>query len=335
MRSKFCLGLALICLLGAVAPSWALEFCGVDANAGHFKSGFEAGEVPGIAEAILPADNTPLTLVIDGPPAAAMISTANAEVFGSFTAPPNTGITVNDIAAYHSGNQWLVQVPLQAGSNTLTVVLHALDGSTQTLTRNVDRAADPLAPEDVVVPNRSDIAAFHARFSINVTNLAQLSADFDGDGNIDLIDSAPSGSVNFVYRQPGRYRAEFTLTPNIGAPSTVARYLLAEHPSEVRQTLCHVFGVMRSKLIANDIPGALTALVTELRPGFQDFWTGVGAAELPTLAANLGTIVDGRFSPDQAELILARPDPDNPGQAFAFRVQFARNEDGIWRITAM
>jgi len=91
---------------------------------------------------------------------------------------------------------------------------------------------------------------------------------------------------------------------------------------------------MRDRLIANDIPGALQALVPELQPTFQAIWTSLGSSLVST-AQGLGQIIDGRYSRDTVELLLARPNPANPGTAQVFQVQMARGSDGIWRIVAM
>ncbi len=156
------------------------------------------------------------------------------------------------------------------------------------------------------------------------------SIDFNADGVDDASTTGASATLSCLYALPGRYRARFTLVPS----GILYRYLLAEHPSELRKTFCFVLGHMRERLIANDIPGALQALVPELRTDFQAFWTDL-AAGLPATALGLGDIIDGRYSKDTVELVLARPNSAQPGTSRVFLLQMARGSDGIWRIVAM
>jgi len=330
MRSKFCLGLALICLLGAVAPSWALEFCGENPNVGTFASGFEAGEFASVPEVELPNASTPLSVVVDGPLNGTSIDAATVQIFGSFTGPPNTSVMINNVPAYKVGTLWLAEIPLAAGTNVLTVKAKNMAGIEVSATHTLVRGVEPFPPDPVRLDVTSRIAPFAVNARYDLTGTVIGSVDFDGDGLDDATAGGASAVLPFFYTQPGRYQVRFTLAPS----GTFYRYLLAEHPSELRQTFCFVFGHMRDRLIANDIPGALQALVPELQPTFQAIWTSLGSSLVST-AQGLGQIIDGRYSRDTVELLLARPNLANPGTAQVFQVQMARGSDGIWRIVAM
>ena len=319
----------LLLLLGA-ENGLAVEVCGVDPNVGNFKSGFEPSEIRPIPEAVLPLPSTPLAVAVEGPASGSTVDAASVQIYGTFAGPPNTSVMINDIPAYKVGTLWLAKIPLTSGTNALTVKVKNMAGTEVSVAHTLIRGPEPFTPTPVSIDATSAVAPFsvNARFDLAGTTLG--SVDFDADG-IDDANSASAASVlSYLYTQPGQYRARFTLVPS----GTYYTYLLAEHPSELRQTFCFVYGHMRERLIANDIPGALQALIPELHTTFQSMWTGLGSG-LPAAAQSLGDIVDGRFSKDTAELVLARPNVAQPGTSNVFLIQLARNSDGIWRIVAM
>ncbi|MGE3298618.1 MAG: hypothetical protein AB7I68_14880 [Porticoccaceae bacterium] len=317
-------------VLGASDRLLAEELCGENPNAGTFASGFEAGELPWIPEAVLPSQTTPLGLVVDGPAEGSTIDAARVQVFGSFTGPPNSSVTVDGVPAYKVGTRWLTVVELLPGSNVLAVKVRNMAGAEVSVALTLVRGAEPFPPDPVQLDAVSRIAPFTTTGRYDLPGSVSGSIDFDGDGQDDASAVGASAALAFLYTQPGLYRVRFTLQPG----GTFHRYLLAEHPSELRQTFCYVFGHMRERLIAGDIPGALSALVPELQPRFQSLWTGLGG-NLASTAQGLGQIIDGRYTRDTVELLLARPNPDTPGSAQLFQVQMARGSDGIWRIVAM
>jgi len=324
------LAILMVSLL-ATASVGAVEVCGINPNAALLmKSGFEVGELPLIAEVVLPSPNTALAIAVGGPASGSTIDATTVQIYGTFTGPPNTGVLINDVPAYKVGTLWLAKVELATGTNSLTVKAINMAGSEITVSHTLIRGPEPFPLDPVRIDATSAVAPFavNARFDLAGTTLGSI--DFNADGVDDTSSPSAFAVLSYLYTQPGRYRARFTLVP----AGTYYRYVLAEHPAELRQTLCFVFGHMRERLIANDIPGALQALVPELRPAFQAMWTGMGTG-LPTAAQSLGDIVDGRFSNESAELVIARPNVGLPLTSRIYLIQLARGVDGIWRIDAM
>jgi len=320
----------LLLLLLLVAESGlALEVCGVDPNEGKFKSGFEPSEIQPIPEVVLPSPTTPLAIAVEGPVSGSSVDGYKTQIYGTFAGPPNTSVTINDIPAYKVGTLWLADIPLTSGTNLLTVKARNMAGNEVTISHTLIRGVEPFPPDPVRIDATSAVAPFAVNASFDLAGTSMGSIDFNADGIDDASGAGAAAVLSYLYTQPGRYRARFTLVPS----GIHYRYLLAEHPSELRQTFCFVFGHMRERLIANDIPGALQALIPELHSDFQAMWTGLGAG-LPAAAQSLGDIVDGRFSKDSAELVIARPNGVS-GTSRAFFMQLARNSDGIWRIVAM
>lgn len=78
----------------------------------------------------------PPTLIVDVPPAGAVVSQSRIEVLGK--TDPDATITVNDISVLvRSDGKFFDQVALEPGVNTVTVVATSRFGKTTTMTREV------------------------------------------------------------------------------------------------------------------------------------------------------------------------------------------------------
>lgn len=88
-------------LLVAANAHAASALCGV-APVEIFESHFETGEVLPAAyvpNPTLPADGTPVALVVTYPTEGITVGTSSIQVYGTFTGPANTGVAVNDTGA--------------------------------------------------------------------------------------------------------------------------------------------------------------------------------------------------------------------------------------------
>ncbi len=331
--------MAAAALLLFATVGHAQETCGV--TFAVLKDGFEAGAMPAYSP---PSATTPLALSVTYPTEGAILGGEMIVVAGSFSGPPNVGISVNGQAAVTT-NTGFVSRPLRLmpGANSISVQLHSIDGLGPSVTRNVTfdaatSASVRLDPIDVTTAIPGSVRAVIALRSGEPLTLTRVRLDFDGDGAFD-VDTETAGQVSFDYRLPGLYTITGVATLDDGDPNTPLLELpltlpaLAEHPQQHRFALCSLYGTLRSRLVAQNIASALNVLAEPLRPGFQSLWTALGA-QLPSVAAQLGTIVDGTFSSQISEYIIARPIPGQPGQSMAYRVQFEREQNGVWRISA-
>jgi len=111
----------LLFLIIAIIPREATtqERCGVTASL--VKSGFERDEQP--QTVVFPAQAAPLTLSVEYPTEGAVINGAQIQLYGSFTGPANTGITVNgvQVAATNVANFTFAPIILSNGPQTLTI----------------------------------------------------------------------------------------------------------------------------------------------------------------------------------------------------------------------
>lgn len=341
MRHAGCVGLVLFTAVVASASVHADEICGVTDNV--LADGFEPVNVlPPYAP---PGDATPLTLSVADPPNNSATGLDRIALTGSFTGPPNTGIVAGDRVASHSDTQFVTPpITLKPGANAITVQMHTIDGPGPSVVHHV--TYDPaLTPRARVLPRAiSAMAPTTIAFDIALKpgeplTLTRIRLDTDGNGSID-IDTPDANALKANYLQPGLTKITGTASLDDANPNTapievpLATWFLATHPQQTRYTLCSAFGVMRKRLTAANVDGALKALAADMQERFEPFWTAI-KPQLPSIAGKLGTIIDGRFSRNEAELLLARPNPEEPGTSQAFRMQWSRGGDGVWRIGAM
>lgn len=331
----------LLAVLAVPTPASATEICGVTDHV--LADGFEPALIlPAYTQ---PGPNTPLTLAVADPPDNTVTGLDRIVLQGNFTGPPNTGIVAADRLAAHSDTRFVTPpITLKPGANAITVQLHTVDGPGPSVVHHItyDPAQAPrarLLPATVSAMAPTAIAFDVALKPSEPLALTRIQLDTDGNGSIDL-DTTQPDSLKASYPQPGLVKLTGTATLDDADPNTpavqvpLATWFLAQHPQQTRYALCSAFGTMRTRLEAGNINGALDTLAGHLRDRFMAFWQTLGP-QLPDLAKNLGTIIDGTYSLGTAELLLARPMKNAPTQLQVNRVQFERDEHGVWVVTAM
>jgi hypothetical protein len=336
-------------MFAASSAGAATPLCGVPPANVH-RSGFEQGEVatpPFVPQPTLSSDSTPLALSLSSPSDGITVGTASIQVHGTFAGPPNTGVSVNGIAALQGGTQYLSNdVPLQPGANMVTVTVTTASGATQSITRTVTYDAGQAPDAQLKSAFAGDYSPFSLRYSVSLRPgganpiVERIRMDYDTDGTFETDTTDPATRLTHRYQSVGLKLATAELTLNDGNTSTppvvvtATRRVLAEDLDVTRATLCKAFETHRGNLAAQQYSAALLVFNAEVRPNYQSFIEGLGTNG-PVVAAGLGQIVDGTISQDMAELILARPISGQPGRFHSFPMQFARDNDGVWRISAL
>lgn len=330
------------CALLIASSGCFAETCGISENL--FKSSLESGELPAIT---IPPPSTPVALVVTSPNDNATVGTRTIQVRGTWSGPANTGITINDKPALADFSSYASSdVVLSPGTNNISVVLTTQDGATQTISRTVNYDPQQAPDVDLVSNTSGDLSPLKASFSfVPKTGLTvtRIQADFDGGGSIDTDTTATSTPLSNGYLDPGTYDATFIVTIDDGDPMTppisrtISHRVVVLNPNQIRQTLCQVYGDMRTRLQVSpsaDISGALRTLHPTLQDRFQTLWTSLGSG-LAGVVANLGDIADGQFSRTTADYLVIRPTPGAPTEFDGFHLQFELDDNGVWRITAM
>ena len=155
------------------------------------------------------------------------------------------------------------------------------------------------------------------------------------DGTSDVTLSAlPDGMarVTLNYPDAGVYTVKVTVFAANGGTLFQARLKVkATAPAELAATIVGVYRTLTDRMAANNAAGALNLFVGDARSRYAEIFTAL-AGTLPSVAAQLGTPIDGVVTGDWAELTLLRQTAEGDR---AFLIYLIRGGDGLWRVESM
>lgn len=325
----------------APTPPAGSEFCGIVGSTDYlFADGFE-GTTPQInyLYSTRSVTGSSPTVSITYPSGGSTVPSTTTVVFGTYTGPADTGIIVNGVKAYTSGGMFFAPViGLSTGSNTLQATATTLTGTAANsgITVTQGGAPYPIQLSSVLATNFAPASiTFTAHANSGIT-ISQLKMDYDGNGVDDLVTTNPATALTHVYNTPGEYTARLTIVDNTTTPSptTYVTYLpvFVQDMVETRETLCSVFGYLRTSLTAANVSQAVQVFALEQQPYYQSFYNSITSANLPVAASRMGAIANGVINSDFAQLKVVKP---FNGVMASFSVDFSRDENGIWRIDAL
>ena len=348
------IGLALTCSIASPRTS-AQEICGVPSSFGSaiFKDGFDP--FPGTTGAAKSAGVNPTkrpfapifyspkggpapTVTITFPASSPPLDALETDVAGTYTGPSNIGIVINGRRAYVQGGQFLVpRLTLATGATNLNAQARTITGQSASNSRNIS-ATEALRPAAWSTTAAVGIAPFRVPFrllALNGSTIQSISVDFNGDSVADFTGTDPAAVPAYTYTTPGVFVASVTVTGENSAAQpfnvTLQRRVLIANIVEHRERICSVFAHLRQELASNDVPGALQAVAETIRSKFQPLFEALGANS-GTAASMLGTITNGLIGLDRASLTVTQPEA---GRNYGYAVDFAPDDDGVWRIREM
>ena len=327
-------------LLGsATAAPYSFLWSGVSAGArtvsatARDSGGFSASSGP-ITISVVSTPILDIDAGIDG----ASISDDNTMLSGTAQAPSNSAVVVNGQSAAldQSGRFFVNNVQLVPGSNTVTFVLNTLDGAP--ITRTVTLNSTGIAPFTVALDKQEGLAPFTPKLTItNRGNVPfqRIELDLNDDGTPEqTLTSLTNGSTvqTLTYNNAGTYTLRVTVYDASNTIIYLARRKIRIYlPVELGLKVVNVYKSMVNRLIANNPTSALRCFTGDSRANYAEVF-GVLGTSLPTVASQLGTLVDGVVSEDSTELTIVR---DTPAGAETFMIHMIRGGDGIWRIESM
>ena len=102
-------------------------------------------------------------------------------------------------------------------------------------------------------------------------------------------------------------------------------------PVVMNQMFGDLWGRLKDKLRANDIPLALTSISGGMRSKYQTVFTAL-QPNLASTVDQLGTLTSSSLGIELSEYVLVRTTATGTQ---AFPMYFIRSEDGVWRIDGM
>ena len=323
-------------LLGSVSgnatPLWAtfnLTNASVGSHAISAKATDSMGNVVSSAVvniAVIAA--VPAAMTITSPAEGAVINDDRVTVTGTFQAPGNSSIVVNGVAAMLSGNTFhAVDVPLQAGANTLTVVLTTIRGETVTLTRNVTGGTPQVV--QIAADKSQGLAPLTVTFTVSGVTGTYTSSVSNPGGTLDQSDLTVLFKIS--YTTPGVYQPTVTITDSAGTVTSKTFTIVVQDPAQLQQLLKAQWDGMNNALIAGDKPTALRYLNAQAQVKYGPVFD--------LLMPNMAEIV-ASYTPLQmldisggaAEFTLNRT---LDGIDYLFFIYILEDGDGVWRIDSM
>lgn len=274
----------------------------------------------------------PLNLSITSPSAGATITGSAVQVTGTVQGPPNTGVTVNGVVAALAGDRFYASVPLQTGSNALTVVAKTQDGFAAQQTVSVTSTGRALI--EVGAPLPSGIAPLKVSFEVKASlgiSISRIDADFDGNGSIDFTTTNLNAPVEFVYTQPGVYPARLIITDNQGNASTHIVHIVVQNANAIDQQLRTLWSGLTEALAAGNRSAAMQyfnvrgqekfgPVLEQLLPHMLQIVASYSAPVTMSIADRIG------------EYAIIR---QNGTRHNVYLIYFLKDTDGVWRIDEM
>ncbi|MCI0372144.1 MAG: hypothetical protein L0214_12420 [candidate division NC10 bacterium] len=271
-----------------------------------------------------------LEVRIESPTVGGLMNQPSVLVTGTIqTAAPEVGVTVNGVLAQVNGTRFAAQgVPLQIGTNTLTVTATDFCQAVTTDTITVQTTALPEPTVLLTVSPSSGLAPLATTLSIASLipgPLARVEVDFEGDG---VIDHAASTLADL----PHTYATEQFYFPTVTLTDASGNRVTATTPVNVfpLPDLPAKWEGMKGALTRGDIEAALRFIVASARPQYKAAFT-VLAPDLPAIDSILADLTFVRVRGRETIFEMLRTDA---GVLKSFEIRFSVDADGIWRLRA-
>jgi len=288
------------------------------------------------ASRILTIAGTPpaLGVSITTPSAGSTVDDDTTGVTGTFQGSANVGIEVNGYTANKVGDAFCVgDIPLQAGSNILTVTARTPDGTSSSQQVTVNSTGS--GPLQLEVDRTSGTAPLTVTFSLTDNtglNLNIVDYDVDGDGATDYSSADPNATVTHTYTTPGCYTAMVT-AQDTGVPGSVSssRIIAIQNVQETMVGPLAVYYRLLDDMRTQNEAAIASAFTEGSQSKYQSLFTTL-YADLPVVADSLGTVTGVEISNDFAEITVMRVKNSQP---YLYYVYLVRNEYGYWEIDSM
>jgi len=286
-----------------------------------------------IAVTNLALASTPLALSILSPTAGASMNTDLVHVTGTYSGPPNTGITVNGIVACSDGAHFYADnIELVPGDNQISVIATTLDGRTHTQTVGVTSVGQ--GSIKVTSEPTCGVAPLSVTFEVTSRSgipLNKVTIDYDGNGTTDYTSLSPTTPVLFGYPIPGTYQAQFTVTDVQGNVFHEALTILVQDLVGADQTFQLLWNGMHAALLSGDRASALRYLNGPAQAKYDPVFA-VLMADMATIVASYASFQQFAFSSGMTEYALNRT---IDGVNRIFLINFIQDDDGVWRFDSM
>lgn len=251
------------------------------------------------------------------------------------TAPPNTGVTVNDVVAVGvpvgSALRFHAEVPLVTGSNTLTVKAHGQDG--RVVTRAINVTSRGPFPYRIVSDRSAGVAPLKPRLEVwdqSGRGIRQVQVDADANGSIDLV-ANPGDPIELTYTGVGARSARVVVFDNaLTAHEQRVTFVLLDLAT-VDRSIQAVWGAMRDALASGSREEALQFVSSGARDQYGPIFESL-SPQMPQIVGSFSPLRRSAVAPGYAEYGVNRT---IDGVNRVFLIGFLTNQVGQWQVDSM
>ncbi len=275
----------------------------------------------------------PLTLTVTSPAPSASVAADFILITGTFTAPANSGVTVNGAVAATDGQGKFVfnNLPLEFGSNSVEITLTTLSG--QSISQNLTVTSTGDSPFQIVVDPGEGMAPLQTklRYSARAGSVASFRVDNLGSGSLDSSQFGPEvlGVLNFA--TPGIYQPLITVVYDGGLTYTQALSVIVRDPAAVDQGFLWMLSDFTTALKHEYKSAAMPLLSAPMQAKFGPIFDTLG----PTLPHAMETFKGFGAIYLGAEIASYAVKRQSIGKTKIYMLDFLRDLDGVWRIDSM
>ena len=270
----------------------------------------------------------PVTMAITSPTEGAVINDNRVTVTGTFQAPANSSIVVNGVAAMLSGNTfYAVDVPLQTGANTLTVMLTTIRGETVTQTLHVTGGAPQVV--QISADKSQGLAPLTVTFKVSGVTGAYTASVSNAGGTLDQSDPAVLFKIN--YTTPGVYQPTVTITGSAGALTSKTFTIVVQDRAQLNQVLKSQWEGLNNALIVGDKPTALRYFNVQAQAKYGPVFDEL-MLKMPEIIASYSALAQVSIGDEIAEYVVVR---GINGIKRPYFIYFIKDQSGIWKIDGM
>lgn len=247
-------------------------------------------------------------------------------------APPNTGVTVNEVVAVGvavgSALRFHAEVPLATGANTLTVKAHGQDG--RVVTRTISVTSRGPFPYRVVADRAAGVAPLKPRLEVwdqSGRGIRQIQVDVDANGSIDLV-ANPGDPIELTYTGVGARQARVVVFDNaLTAHEQRVTFVLLDLAT-VDRSVQAVWSAMNEALAAGDKTTAMNFLSEQARETYGPVFDAL-MPRMPEIVASYSALKRSLVMGTYAEYGVNRT---VDGANRIFLTGFITNQLGQWQL---
>jgi uncharacterized protein YjdB len=277
----------------------------------------------------------PLTLTITSPTDGATINATSVQVRGTVSgATSEIGVLVNGLPAAVNTGQWVVEVPLVVGTNTLEA--RAVDALGITSLLRITVTASQTTPPSLLLlaAPESGIAPLTTIWQVRNQSgrpLVQFELDPTGTGSFGSPVSTFDGTQT-AYATPGLFHPVLRAMDDKGVTYTATTTVNVLSRDQLDATLQTKWASMKGALGQKDVEGALAFFAPMDRERYRTIFSAM-QDDLPQIAQDIANIQLIYLIENRAKYRLRRTEVYGGQQVtLTYYVYFIQDLSGAWRI---